>query len=163
MVQAWAPRRELDLPDWMQRRRSCELSLHGLSTNNTAAEMDQDSANVPTHDLGHAAEALANWLSALRQREGVTVRELARLVDLPASSVAAYMSGMSIPNTQDRLDRVLRGLNASDDESEFAAACYWDHRIGMSPRQPPPIAERATTRATREATSVDGETSSETS
>ena len=63
-------------------------------------------------ERGPAAVALADWLTALREREGVTVRQLARRVNMPASTVAAYLSGQSIPLDKDRLEHLLGGLSS---------------------------------------------------
>jgi len=140
MVQAWAPSGPRDLSQWMARRRFYEEKLHHLEP---TEESDDDRRPMTASERGPAAVALADWLTALREREGVTVRQLAKRTDMPASTVAAYLSGQSIPLAKDRLESLLHGLNANHEESDYAEACWADYRIGMDPREPPEISGRA--------------------
>jgi transcriptional regulator with XRE-family HTH domain len=86
-----------------------------------------------------AGEALVTWLSALREREGITIRELAKRVRMPVSTVGAYLSGASYPGKRETLERLLEGLNASAKEGHYAVGCWYDHQYGMEPPSPPEI------------------------
>jgi transcriptional regulator with XRE-family HTH domain len=118
-----------ELPHWMALRRQCEERLYQSPIREGGGDIGQGTMTAP--ERGPAAVALASWLTALRERERISVRELARRLEMPASTVAAYLSGTSIPASKDRLDALLRGLNANSDEHDFAVACWADFRIGM--------------------------------
>jgi transcriptional regulator with XRE-family HTH domain len=160
MVAAWAPDGERQLAGWMERRSLCEALLSDQTasqaflgappksfrehvTNDSRKGGDSVKAgeiNATDYTSLWANEALSTWLSALRQREGITIRELAKRARMPVSSTGAYLTGASFPGKREVLERILEALNANDQEGHYAIGCWADHRIGMSPAEPPAIA-----------------------
>ena len=83
-------------------------------------------------------------LSVLRKRAGITVRELARQVRVPPSTVGGYFSGSHLPRIRDMaliLD-VLRACGVTDpgELAEWSRAL--DRVYGLSlPTAPRPVAD----------------------
>jgi hypothetical protein len=98
--------------------------------------------SVDASQRGPAAQALVEFLRDLRTREAITFDELADRMGTSRQRVAGYFSGAVSSVSRDQLEMLLDILNANDAERDFATACWADHRIGMAPRQPPPIAPK---------------------
>ena len=122
----------------------CEYTLHLDAYEEALPQWKVDSPIIArsVSERTEAEIALANWLAALREREGITVSELAKRLNRPESIVAAYLTGQSFPYDRDRLELLLHELNANSEESDYAIACWADHRIGMAPKKPPKLSPR---------------------
>jgi len=92
------------------------------------------SDDVPGPDRIVTQQDFGRALTLLRNRAGLTVRQVARASGLPASTVGDYFSGRHLPSTG-QAGSLLRILTACG-ETDPARLRSWTHALGRARRQP---------------------------